>query len=50
MGSHSLLQGIFPTQGLNLGAPHCRQILYYCATWVKSGTFGGRGKKCHSEA
>ena len=26
--SHSLLQGIFPTQGLNPGIPHCRQILY----------------------
>ena len=26
---HSLLQGIFPTQGLNLGLLHCRQILYY---------------------
>ena len=26
--SHSLLQGIFPTQGSNLGFPHCRQILY----------------------
>ena len=25
--SHSLLQGIFPTQGLNPGVPHCRQIL-----------------------
>ena len=24
----SLLQGIFPTQGLNPGLPHCRQILY----------------------
>ena len=24
----SLLQGIFLTQGLNLGLPHCRQILY----------------------
>ena len=22
------LQGIFPTQGLNQGLPHCRQILY----------------------
>ena len=22
------LQGIFPTQGSNLGLPHCRQILY----------------------
>ena len=26
--SHSLLQGIFPTQGLNPGLPHCRRILY----------------------
>ena len=25
--SHSLLQGIFPTQGSNPGLPHCRQIL-----------------------
>ena len=25
--SLSLLQGIFPTQGLNSGLPHCRQIL-----------------------
>ena len=28
VGCHALLQGIFPTQGLNLGVPHCRQILY----------------------
>ena len=27
-GSFSLLQGIFPTQGSNLGLPHHRQILY----------------------
>ena len=26
---HALLQGIFPTQGLNLGLPYCRQILYW---------------------
>ena len=26
--THSLLQGIFTTQGLNPGLPHCRQILY----------------------
>ena len=26
--SHSLLQGIFPTQGSNPGLLHCRQILY----------------------
>ena len=25
---HALFQGTFPTQGLNLGLPHCRQILY----------------------
>ena len=29
VGSHSLLQGIFPTQGSNLGLLHCRWILYY---------------------
>ena len=28
VGCHSLLQGIFPTQGSNPGLPHCRQILY----------------------
>ena len=28
VGSLSLLQGIFPTQGSNPGLPHCRQSLY----------------------
>ena len=28
VGSLSLLQRIFPTQGLNPGLPHCKQILY----------------------
>ena len=28
VGSLSLLQGIFPTQGSNPGLPYCRQILY----------------------
>ena len=27
-GCHSLLQGIFPTQGSNTGLSHCRRILY----------------------
>ena len=27
-GCHRLLQGIFPTQGLNPGLLHCRQTLY----------------------
>ena len=29
MSGHSLLQEIFPTQGLNLSLLHCRQILYH---------------------
>ena len=39
VGSHSLLQGIFLTQGLNLGLLHCRQILYHLShrrMWVFS--------------
>ena len=28
VGCHYLLQGIFPTQGLNPGLPHCKQRLY----------------------
>ena len=29
VGCHALLQGIFPTQGLNPRLPHWRQILYH---------------------
>ena len=29
VGSLSLLQGIFPTQGSNPSLPHCKQILYH---------------------
>ena len=29
VGCHTLLQGIFPTQGLNSGLLHCRGILYH---------------------
>ena len=29
VGCHSLLQGIFLTQGLNAGLLHCKQILYH---------------------
>ena len=29
VGGHFLLQRIFPTQGSNLGLPHCRQMLYH---------------------
>jgi len=29
VGCHTLLQGIFLTQGSNPGLPHCRWILYH---------------------
>ena len=29
VGSHFFLQGIFPTNGSNLGLLHCRRILYH---------------------
>ena len=35
VGSHSLLQGILPTQGSSPGLLHCRQILYH---WVNQGS------------
>ena len=28
VGCHSLLKGLFPTQGSNSGLPHCMRILY----------------------
>ena len=33
VGCHALLQGIFPTQGLNPCLLNCRQILYQWAIW-----------------
>ena len=47
VGSLSLLQGVFPSQGWNPGLLHCRQVLYhlshqgspineYMAQWVKN--------------
>ena len=33
VGSLSLLQGIFPTQGSNPGLLHCRRILYQLSHW-----------------
>ena len=47
MGSHSLLQGTFPTEGLNLGLPHLRQILYHLShqriptLYLEPLSFGG---------
>ena len=48
VGSLSLLQGIFPTQGLNPGLSHCRRILYHlsqqgspmaCKLYLNTTTF-----------
>ena len=39
VGSRSLHQGIFPTQGLNPGLPHCRWILYQLSHHSPEMTF-----------
>ena len=47
VGCHFLLQGIFPTQGLNPGLLQCRQILYWLnhkgspgiKEWILEGDF-----------
>ena len=33
------LQGIFPTQGVNPGLPHCRKILYHLKLWLIKDVF-----------
>ena len=43
-GSLSLLQGIFPTQGLNSNLLHCRQILYFLS---HQGSPKNTGTGCH---
>ena len=39
VGCHSLLQGVFLTQGSNSGFPHCRQILYCLSHQRSPGVF-----------
>jgi len=41
MGILSLFQEIFPIQGLNLGLPHCRQILYQLSHKERPGILEG---------
>ena len=41
MGCHFLLQGVFPTQGLNPGLLHCRQTLYHLSPQGSSQLYGG---------
>ena len=40
VGCHALLQGIFPTQGLNPGLPHCRWICYHLSLQGKPKNTG----------
>ena len=53
VGCHFLLQGIFLTQGLNLGLPHCGQILYHLSQpsslirdQIQAPCIGPPGKSC----
>ena len=41
VGSHALLQGIFPTQGSNPGLPHCRWIIYVWTTREAQESWSG---------
>ena len=58
VGSHALLQGIFPTQGSNPGLPHCRRILYHLSHQYPPILLGGlndsicrqlKNSKCYME-
>ena len=50
VGFHLLLQGIFPTQGSNLGFLLCRQILYYYMPAIKKQRHHFADKGPHSES
>ena len=45
MGCYFLLQGIFPTQGSNLGLLHCRQILYHLSHQGSPKKYKGKYQK-----
>ena len=47
VGCYSLLQGIFLTQGLSLGLPHCRRTLYQLSHPGSQG--GAEGRKTWSQ-
>ena len=46
VGSLTLLQGIFPTQGLNPGLLHCRWILYQLSHKGSPGMYEPSVKSC----
>ena len=45
VGSPSILQGIFPTQGSNPGLPCCRRILYQLSRQGSQEVGWGQGKR-----
>ena len=49
VGCHFLLQGIFPTQGSNLGLLHCRQILYCLSYQGSPWGHDAKWNKCGRE-
>ena len=49
VGSCSLLQGIFPAQGLDPGLPHCRRILYHLSHPGESHSFAGMSRLLFSQ-
>ena len=55
VGCHALLQEIFPTQRLNPGLLHCREILYWLSHWdavenqrTKRGSSAGKESACNA--
>ena len=48
VGCHFLLQGIFPTQGLNLGLLHCRQMLCHLSHQGSPPSAEVAGSNCSS--
>ena len=45
-GCHAFLQGIFPTQGMNPGLPHCRSILFHLShEGMPKHTSGQKGSR-----
>ena len=49
VGSHSFLQGIFPTQGSNPGLPYCSRILYQLSHQGSLVPNTGQRKQCVRE-
>ena len=49
VGCRALLQGIFPTQGLNPGLPHCRWILFCLSLQGRNSSYLSQEKMLYEE-